>query len=417
MALLSLEEFRQVLGYNPWHFWGLSNGSKAPTSACNGVVYEYGWQGFDAAGRQDILRSIEAAEDTLARYLNYWPGPKYIEEVVPWPHFADSGVHRYQNVEADGSRVSLRLRYGKVQAIGHEKRTEIGTYPVTIKASADAGTTCLDDVFRLSFATTETDPSVFSVEISSNDRVVGEERDYAIRPVQITISGGRATVKGNVWLLVRPELYTRTQMSNIDPDDPDSFVKRLTIYKVEYESGQTEEDGAAILRWESHPCGGGWYCNEASSHQGEPGTEYYSVGRSGIRNGEAGIVTPDLALWDSTTSTWKLNSPWCCGSVEPDKVVIRYVSGVPYVNGRMPTIYAQMVARMAMGDLARRVCACAEANKELYRWQWDLAAEIEDGDNFKTTDADLTCPFGTSRGAIWAWKQAKSRKLLRGVPA
>lgn len=417
MALLSLEEFRQILGYNPWHFWGLSNGSKAPTSSCNGVIREYSWQATDAAGRQDILRSLDTAEEMLARYLNYWPGPKYIEEVAPWPHYIDSSVHRYQNIQADGTRTGVRLRYGKVQAIGHLKRTEVGTFPVTIKASSDAGSVCLSDVFRLAFNTSETDPSVFSVEFAAQDRVLGSDRDYTIRPVQITIENGRATVKGNVWLLVYPELYEGTSQSNIDPDDSDSFVKRLTVYKVEYESGTVEADAAAVLRWESIPCGGGWYCQEANTLQGEPGTEFYSVGRAGIRNAEAGIVTPDLALWDSTTSTWKTNSPWCCGQVEPDKVVLRYVSGVPYVNGRVPTIYAQMIARLAMGDMARRVCACDTANKELFRWQYDLAADLSDGDNFKTTDADLTCPFGTSRGAVWAWRQAKPRKLLRGVPA
>lgn len=413
MALLSLEEFRQILGYNPWHFWGLSNGTKAPTSSCNGVIREYAWQGVDAAGRQDILRSLETAEEILAKYLNYWPGPKYLEETNPWPQYHDSGIHRYQNVQVDGTRVGVRMQYGKIQAIGYQTKTEVGTFPVTIKSSNDAGRTCLEDVFRLSFATTETDASVFSVEISPLDRVLGSDRDYTIRPVQITISGGRAVVKGNVWLLVNPELYEGTEQDNIDPDLADSFVKRLTIYKVSYESGTTQADGSAILRWESQPCGAGWYCHENTSLQNEPGTEGYSVGRAGIRNAEAGILTPDLAMWDTTTSTWKLNSSWCCGMVEPDRVTVRYVSGVPYVNGRMPTVYAQMVARLAMGDMARRVCACDTANKELFRWQWDMATEGDDA--FRTSDADLNCPFGTSRGAIWAWKQAKPRKLLRGV--
>lgn len=417
MALLSLEEFRQILGYNPWHFWGLSNGTKAPTSACNGVIREYAWQGTDAAGRQDILRAIETAEEMLARYLNYWPGPKYIEETTLWPGYMDSGIKRYANVQADGSRVNVKMRYGKIQTIGHLKRTEIGTYPVTIKASSDAGRTCLEDVFRMGFATSETDASALSVEFAEADRVLGDDRDYTIRPVVITISGGRATVKGNVWLLVKPELYQTTDASNIDPDSADSFVKRLTVYKIEYESGQTEADGSAILRWESQPCGGGWHCYGGSSLNGEPGSEFYSVGRAGIRSAELGLVTPDLALWDSTAGEWKISSPWCCGNVEPDKVTLRYVSGVSLVNGRMPTIYAQMVARLAMGEMARRVCACDSANQELFRWQTDMAVDVQDGDNFKPSDADLNCPFGTSRGAVWAWKQAKPRKLLRGIPA
>ena len=77
MTMLSLEEWREIIGWNPWHFWGLA-GDKAPvTSGCNTAVMQYGWQSADAAGRADIVEAISAAEQTLIEYLGFSPAPRY----------------------------------------------------------------------------------------------------------------------------------------------------------------------------------------------------------------------------------------------------------------------------------------------------------------------------------------------------
>lgn len=413
MSLLSLEEFRIVLGYNPYHFWGLSNARLAPTSACNEIVQEYGWQGTDAAGRADIRKSLETAEGMIADRLHYWPAPKYLEETVTWPAYHDRTIRRAYNVEPDGRRTSVRMKYGKIQDLGYETRTTLGTYPVNIAETDN----CLQQHFTMDFATTETDASLLHVEFADADRVVAAERDWEVRPVDISITGGRCRVQGKLWLIVKPSLYEEGSIqengnSGLDPDNRNTFVIRLKVVKVTYTSGITEDTAQAVLRWESRPCHG-WYCCETSSLQNEPAATYYSVARSGVRSAEYGEVTPDLALYNATDQTWGVPVDWCCGSVEPDTVTIRYLSGQPLVNGRMARGMADAVARLTMSEMSRRLCACDVSNRELYRWQFDLAND-GDGEKFRTTDADLNSPFGTSRGAVWAWKQIKSLALRRG---
>lgn len=411
MPILSLEEFRTILGWNPWHFYGLSNSAKAPIqSSCNRTLPEYSWQSQDALGRNDIRTALETAEAILAKHLGYWPGPHYEEETLAWNAYHDSSSRRYGATEADGRRVSTRTRYGKILSIGAEVRTTVGTYPVTINTQDED--TSLDDTFLMRFQTSETDPSVFTLEFADNDRAAGVYRDYTVRPVSVSIASGWATVKGPTWLIVKPSLYEGIHYSpsgaqTLDPDNRDTFVKSLKVVKLTYESGITEDTASTVLRWESRPCGTGWWC--CGSLSNEAGTDYYAIGRTGIRNAETGTVLPDMAMWDG--SAWKVNQSWCCGAVEPDSVVLRYVSGVAPVSGRMPVMYAQMVARLAMGEMARRVCACSEANREFERWQYEAAAD----ETYRLSDSNLNSPLGTSLGAIWAWNKVKALRLRRGV--
>lgn len=413
MSLLSLEEFRQVLGYNPYHFWGLTNARLAPTSACNELVFEYGWQKGDAAGRADIRRALETSEAMIAEKLRFWPAPKYLEETMAWPLYHDRGVHRAYNVEPDGRRVNVRLKYGRLLDVGCETRTTIGTFPVNIAKSND----CLQQHFTMDFATTETDASRLIFEFVETDRPDGTQRDWEVRPLNVTIAGGRCKVQGKVWLIVKPELYEEGPISEngtqgSDPDDRNTFVDRLKVTALSYTSGTTEATAQAVLRWESRPCHG-WFCCDTTSLQGEPGTSYYAAARAGVRSAEYGEVLPDSALYNSTTQAWEVPVDWCCGSTEPDTVTVRYVSGVARENGRMSRYYSDAVARLAMAELSRPMCACDVANKELFRWQYDRASEGDNG--FRTSELDLNSPFGTSAGAIWAWKQVKTLALRRGT--
>ena len=74
--LLPLDEWRRIIGWNPWHFWGFSNDKISPTSNCNGVVKQYDWQGTDAAGRTNVVDAILTAEQKLKQFLGFAPAPR-----------------------------------------------------------------------------------------------------------------------------------------------------------------------------------------------------------------------------------------------------------------------------------------------------------------------------------------------------
>lgn len=62
MSLVSLEQFRRVMGLQPFHFWSLADSVLMPVTAnCNDLVHEYSWQGTDMSGRDDIRNALDKA--------------------------------------------------------------------------------------------------------------------------------------------------------------------------------------------------------------------------------------------------------------------------------------------------------------------------------------------------------------------
>ena len=82
---MPLDTFREVLGYNPYHFWGMQNSTIPVTSNCNTVVMERAWQNVDAAGRQDVREAIAEAEGRLLEYLGYRVGPRWVTKEFQYP--------------------------------------------------------------------------------------------------------------------------------------------------------------------------------------------------------------------------------------------------------------------------------------------------------------------------------------------
>ena len=77
--------------------------------------------------------------------------------------------------------------------------------------------------------------------------------------------------------------------------------------------------------------------------------------------------------------------------------------------------FQTITARLAAAELGRPLCACEPANKELARWQFDMARTAGNNDErFAISAEDLNNPFGTRRGQAWAWKAVKNLRLTPG---
>ncbi len=68
----------------------------------------------------------------------------------------------------------------------------------------------------------------------------------------------------------------------------------------------------------------------------------------------------------------------------------------------------------AAAELARPICACDSANKELYRWQFDLATATSEAEQYQLDLTDLANPIGTRRGHVAAWKQIARSEVVQG---
>lgn len=424
--LLPLESFREIIGYHPWHFWGMSDTTYVPvTSACNTLVKQHSWQAADQTGRREICEAIDTAEGRLHDYLGYWPAPKFLIETIPWQKFFDRNLVRRMDFDPTGHWISGRLNNGLVQAVGLETYVLLDTPRITYLDEDGDG---LDDTATFTIATTITDISQLGVYFQSTDRLDGEavSERWRIAPVKITLSGGVATFVARAWIFAEPLLYEGFANATLDPTVAGNFVSNVEVYRHWSDpAGTTIYTSQGVIYWETAPCHGWWCgCSNCSTSftpansSDDPAAYAAAIARVGIRNAEAGIIMPAEAVWNATAGVWS-NVPWDVWR-EPDRVLVRYQAGAALGDdGHMDKRWQTIVARMAAAELAGRICACDTANRELYRWQFDLARSGGAGDESygMTTREVLNNPFGTRRGHVFAWQECKRLQLMTGITA
>lgn len=419
MNLLPLETFRSQFSYHPWHWNQLSSAAHFPVSVdCADLVYEYGWQANDSAGREDVIQAIESAEKRLQEHLRYSPAPHYVTETVLMPRFFDGRLDRLQYSGADGRWLDIQLGEGKIRAVGVETRTLIGTVTVAggTLVFSDADGDGLNDTFTATIATAVTDVSEIEAMFVSGDRWTGEAAGdkWSIRPVNVSISGGTATIKGRIWQIVRPVLYESGNA--IDPATTANYAASLEIYRHYCDtSGQTNDTAQALLVWETRPYP--FYYNSGSptiQNSADPAAFGYALARVALRDAERGIVGLGEAAYDTTSSQWvafgKIKYP-------PDRIIIRYLAGDALDSaGHMQERWAKIVSRFAAAELGKRVCACNGANRAIYEQQIDHSfqgdARVE---KFQMSAEDNLSPFGYKEGALYAWRAVRSLRQLVGV--
>lgn len=425
---LPLETWRQLIGYNPYHFWGLANSSVPVTSACNTIVKEYAWQQADALGRNEIRESILAAEDRLFEHLGYRVGRRYVTKLLPYPQPVMGG---FGPAGSDGRWRAMNLGEGYIRAVG--VATEAVIEAAATVVYSDANNDGVTDTFTLTVDVTGITVSADEVEVffGAADRPYGEPRQerYQIRPVQAIITGNTLTITGRSWLCVRPEQYEGVQIQPFDPDATDAgtgvFAQTLEVVRRYTDpNGTTTDDAQAVLIWETDPWPA-WACGCSGSgltfagNRHDPAAQAYAVARVGIRDPRRGEVTPAEAVYTSNSGEWSAR-PWGTWR-QPDRVLVRYVAGAEEseIASQLPGgNWPMVVARFAAGELVRRISACDDANRSLYRWQFDRSQTAGANDEqYAISPADLNNPLGTTAGAIYAWKQVMNLRLQRAFVA
>jgi len=422
---LSLDDFRRIMGYHPFHFWGLSDSGKLKvTSACNDILYKYPWQSADAVGREDVLEAIRTAESRLAEHLNYHVAPSYLDQLVPWPKFYNTDMNRFGNHAADWRRVAIKLPRGHIQKIGLQRLDVIDdTVAVTLSDPDGDG---VSDTFTLTAPTSVTDPEEIAVYFTAADRWDGSAAgdSWRVQPIQVSIAGGVATIVGRAWLITKPVHYEAIGAGPLDPSVVGILATILGVYRLWYDpNGIVTDESQGVLIWETAPCHGWWCCcsacstittTPASSSQ-DPAAEARAVARVGIRDARMGLVAPGESVMDAGTGIWReLCDVNCSG--EPDRFRVRYLSGIALENHQMSKFWQTLTARMAAAELARPLCTCDKANRELYTWQFDLSRSRGANDEqFIIGMEDVRNPFGTRRGHVFAFKTVSRLALGQGI--
>jgi len=408
---LSIEKWRDLLQFHPYFFYQLANNNTMKiTTGCNQLVREYDWLTADMVGRADIRRAIDTAVKKLTDELDYSPYPRYFEEVHP--------LH-YSVFRGRGCAV-VRLDLGKVIDFGVEDFEEltlegIAATPVDSNAwgvNSDWRMEYLGEPFELEnhYAypaegdlpildrTTQANPKPKCQYLLPLVRYAVEDDDPDNPITQVWgESLGRA---------VKPILYTNpTQVGaeQLDPATVANFINVPRVYRRYTNSNGVTTPTAAVLFEFDNPCGcAGCGCNGT-------GLPYTRLGQAVNWDAGTGEVVVYPATFNAETEVWTPSE--FCGCHLPDRVRIRY-----YAGDTDSCKWDTVVARLAAAELARPICACETANRELARWQFDLARSAGANDEqYILSLADLDNPFGTRRGHVEAWKHVLRLGLIRAI--
>lgn len=407
MALLPLDTFFRLMGFNPWHSFQFAGSLVPVTTGCDSIVYQHAWQNIDALGRKEIIGAIETAEARLRNYLGYSVAPHSVTETLAYPSYLALPFRRAVQLGSDGAWLRLQLGEGYVQSIGADTLTLLGVAAVTASDQDNDG---LDEWWTASIATTATDASQLEVYVQAADRLhdTATSERWRIQPVGVTISGGVATITGYRYLLARPVLYEGVTRRELSATDDANYLDEIAVYRRE-----PSASGEVTLIYDTEPWP--WFCAcAATDSSSDPAATGTTTGRAGINDSRRGIIHAVPAIENTTTGIWSGNLDSCR---QPDRVTVSYRAGLPLVGGQMDPEWATVVARLAAAELARPICACQSANRELQRWQTDLARTNAASDETfgAISQDDLANPLGTRRGHVYAWRRINSLALTRGI--
>lgn len=364
-----LARWIDAMSLHPWHAYQLADAIIIPVSAgCSTLVYERAYRVADRVGRAEIRQAIAEAERLIHDHGGFWPTPHGATYTTRWPASTttrwptvtvpDPPLLRVGALVETTINATASLTYSDLDADG---LAETATATVTVPTGTVA------DEIAVTFLAADCGPVLPEPEIV---------------PRRIVVAGTTATLTFDTWTLVRPVRTSGWSLAALDPTilPPASGTPFAASVRVVRRTRDAAE--AVTLTW--LPCDA---CAETTT----------TTTCATILDRDAGIV----AVTGEVTVS--------CGRL-PDLVTVAYEAGLD--DGS----YDLVVARLAAAILARPVCACDGANKEIYTWQQDLSRTGATNELF-AAPAALNNPFGTRRGHVYAWQQIVRDQRLAAISA
>lgn len=412
--MLHLQDWFSQFQFHPWHSNQLANQDLKLTSVSNALVYEYGWQNANRAGRYDIRTSIRQSSELFSKYAGFYPALHFVEKSLPYPQMGDYRLWNFTSSDSHGMYLGMSLPEGYVHKLGIEALSGTSTEPV-VYSDLDS-----DGVFETATVTwnvpTGTIPDEVYVTFDPNDVLyTDEDRVYNVKPRKVTISSGVATIIIDSYQLVAPIKYTtpiQVQLNPaiLPPNALSPFVSNLVVSRKFCNSeGTTLETAQAVLIWESAPYPAWTYPWSFVDPVADPSEMRYAIARGGVRDSLNGIVYLGEAVYDVNNHTWS-GRPNFSQCRPPDRVLVRYLAGntQPFLD--------TAIGRLSAAELNRPICAAEEANRQLANWQFDVA-RTGASDELYAQPNDFGNPIGSRRGHIYAWRVIQQLQRTVGIIA
>lgn len=418
---LALDRWAEILGIDPRHFNQITTDAK-PATVCSQVWKQFAWQEANQVGREDVALAIQQAELMIEDYVGYNLLPAWtVDERVTVAKAAIPEVINVALLNARRFQPTFKTRNGHVVSGGIEAK-------VVIEAGAAVVYTDVDgDGYPETATITATIPA--SVSITNTQEVAvyfpGEAAhdDWEIRPLNsplthrrsVTIVGSTITIVMQRELLVDPDLVNALQPVAVDGDVDANFLATVDVYQH-----RNSPEQQVTLMWsprEGDDCNCGDTTCPTCAHSTQAGCLLAQDFRSGIFSFRPGA-------FDSSDETFSALAP-AVGRV-PDNLRVWYYSGLQSHRRDAPLLemdaqWERAVSYLSMTLLTRPLCGCNNIQDLAKRMTQDVAAQVAGGDSslsFQLSDRAIDSPWGTMRGAIFAWNLANSmsdRKIGEAV--
>ena len=362
-----LDQWREVMGENIWHF-NQAGGSSAPFNTDCPDVYLQDL-------RDEIAFAGAEAWGLLAHYLGYNPMPVWENVTLP--------LGRGSPFELQ----TIRLPRRYIQAMGQRATTliEAGAAIVYSDANSDG----VDDTATITSATALTDADEIQIFFQVADGADSAASEYyQIRPASVTITGGNAVIVVNRALCVKPAKfwdvpYDPTDVNYLiqnvaDPTDATDFITAVDVYRVYNDTTTT----ATLI---ADP----YYTKDTQSTWG---TDVTYAGIAWIEDADLGYV--------------RVRENSSCPEYI-GKVKLYYKSGLPLVNGLMDFRLRRALVRLTNTQMPRPMeCPLCKASRDKYQDDRYEPSRIP--------ESVVDNPLGTLNGQTAAWRTILSMHLTQG---
>jgi hypothetical protein len=407
LTKLSLYEFAQALGLSTLHVAGVEVDA-IKGAYCSRPWIQYAWQDADRVSREDIGRAIKQAEDQMEQYLGFRLLPAFEAD----ERHQTTGPFRPEFVNLTGRGVggfnaSIRTRWGYVIDYGRRATTQLTIIPQVIGMNPPADLTWLTAGYWelgeiVVDATGITDPQEIRLFYPGK----GPDPLWEIRPTTVVINAitHQATVTFPRELGVLESIWNALVPGAAAGDDDADFISTADVFRVYAD----ETDQAAFL-WERVS-----NCATCGGNDPDPGpcpacgfrTAAGCLSTRGDPRLGSAVFRP--AKWNTTTLQF---DPADFPVFRmPDDIDINYLAGWQDPTRKAPRLemadqWKMAVTYFAASLLERPPCDCSPDHWE--RWREDMTSTVTafgaGGNIVRASQKDLTNPFGTRRGAIYAW--------------
>ena len=409
---LALDTWAQILGIDPRHFNQVVTPSK-PLTTCSRVWKQYLWQESDQISREAVSIAIAEAERMISEHIGYnlqptWAVDERARITVP----AIPDVMNISGLSPRGFPMSQQAQKNHFISGGIEAKTLIVAGAAVVYTDEDGDT--YPETATVTVATTVTDPAQIAVYFPGED---GRD-EWEVKPLNnpitrrrsVTIAAGVATIVMAREQLVDPDLWNALDPQEVPGDADVNFLATVDVYR-HFNDPQQQ----VTLMWSPRPslCDCGTTTCPTCAHSTQTGCLV-------AKDFRTGRVYFQPAEWNATTEQFDSRN-FAVGRM-PDNLRLWYYSGFQDTRKDAPTLemdddLARAVVYFSLTFLMQPVCGCSNIENVAKSMREDLAANIASPSaslSFQISDRILDNPFGTKRGAIYAWRVVNSQQRTIG---